>query len=86
MDYHSGLYEVVFASKHTTASFNITVFEDLIKEINETFILTIVSNTLPNGVSHHRNQHTTTVVIIDTTGEKCSYLQRSYKASISSAH
>ena len=69
MDYHSGLYKVVFPPKETTASFNITIFKDEIKEENETFILTIVSNTLPNGVSRPRNQHRATVIIKDTTGE-----------------
>ena len=71
MDYHSGLYEVVFPSNKTTASFNITIFEDVIKEENETFTLTIVSDILPNGFSHPNKQHQATVIIIDTTGQKC---------------
>ena len=77
MDYQSGLYKVVFPSNETTASFNITIFEDVIKEESETFLLTIVSVTLPHGVSHSNKQHQATVIIIDTTGEKCFCLQHS---------
>ena len=68
-DYHSGPYEVIFPSKETTASFSIAIFEDDIRDKNETFMLTIDSTTLPTGVSRSNTHHQATIVIIDTTGE-----------------
>ena len=70
MDYHSGQYEVIFVSNQTSASINISIFEDAIRESDEKFEL-IINKKLPNRVSRDKDQHQATVIIKDTTGERC---------------
>ena len=52
MDYTSGPYLVTFPAEQTTATFNVPITDELILEGNETFMLTINSSSLPDGVSH----------------------------------
>ena len=70
MDYHSGVYDVVFNSRQINASFNISIFEDEIQERDENFALDIISETLPSRVSPSTNQYQSIVVIKDTTGKE----------------
>ena len=73
MDYHSGVYDVVFNSEQINSSFNISIFADEIKESDEKFVLDIISETLPSRVNHSANQYQSTVVIKDTTGKDMIY-------------
>ena len=71
MSYNPGSYEILFTAGQTNASFNISIFEDGIRDDNEMFTLTINSKMLPDRVSTG-NPSTSTVIIADTTGEKLS--------------
>ena len=86
LDYASRQYEVTFISNQTSVSINISIFEDVIKENDEKFIL-IINKTLPNRVSRDKDNRQATVIIKDTTGKKCLNLlsicyTRSYAARI----
>ena len=52
----------------TRVTFNFTTINDTIHEGSESFILTIVKNSLPSRVSHG-SPGMATVTIVDTTGE-----------------
>ena len=67
MDYQSGHYDVIFTAGQTSVSFNISIFEDDIRDYNEMFTL-IINKMLPNGVSKG-SLSKATVTIVDTTGE-----------------
>ena len=60
----------MFISNQTSVSLNISIFEDTIRENNETFEL-IINENLPNRVSRDKDQHQATVMIMDSTGGKC---------------
>jgi len=67
-----GQYEAFFPNGETRASFNVSVFEDGIREDDETFSLTISNNNLINRVMRSGNRgRIATVTIVDTTGELC---------------
>ena len=68
MDYNSGSYEILFTAGQTNVSFNISIFEDEIRDDHEIFTLTIISRILPDRISVG-NPRTSTVIIADTTGE-----------------
>ena len=50
-DYDSGPYTVTFPAGTTTVPFNIPITDDNIFEGDETFDVTIIGNTLPDGVT-----------------------------------
>ena len=52
MDYDSGPYTVTIPAGQTTATFNIPVNDDNIYEGDEEFMLSIISSSLPTGVTH----------------------------------
>ena len=68
MDYHSGSYHIIFASGIIQAAFNISITDDNILEINETFVVTIDESSLPSGVVVGK-QNQTRVIIIDDDSE-----------------
>ena len=64
MDYTSGPYTVTFPAEQITATFDIAIFNDPIREGNEDFMLSINSSSLPTGVSPG-NLDIATVTIVD---------------------
>ena len=88
-DYNSGSYEILFTAGQTKVSFNISIFEDEIKDDNEMFTLTIFKTMLPDRVSAG-NPSTSTVIIADTTGQylfkPVSYMARSSIWSVHNSH
>lgn len=67
-DYMPGTYMVLFLPNVTEANLNISVFEDLIRERDESFILTITGRTQPGRVKIGQRKQTT-VTIADTSGK-----------------
>ena len=49
MDYTSGPYTVIFPAGQTTATFNVPINDDDTFEMNENFMLTIDSSSLPTS-------------------------------------
>ena len=68
LDYNSGSYEILFTAGQTKVSFNISIFEDEIKDDNEIFTITIIKKMLPDRVSAG-NPSTSTVIIADVTSK-----------------
>ena len=64
MDYDSGPYSVMIPAGLTTASLNIAITDDDILEIDENFILTINSSSLPDSVING-NPHQVTLTVVD---------------------
>ena len=51
MDYDSGPYTVTIPAGQTTATFNVSITDDMILEGDENFMLTIDSSSLPTDVT-----------------------------------
>jgi len=51
VDYNYGPYTVTFLAGVTSVPFDITINDDNIMEANEDFVLTIIPNLLPDGVT-----------------------------------
>ena len=64
VDYDSGPYTVKFTAGVTSVPFNVGINNDNIYEGNEDFGLTIIRNTLPDGVTR-RNPNNARVTIVD---------------------
>ena len=64
MDYTSGPYTVTFPAGQTTATFDVPINDDDILEGDEEFILTIISSSLPIGITHG-TPYEATVTIVD---------------------
>ena len=69
MDYGSGPYTVMFLAGVTSASFNITINDDMISEGNENFTPTIDPSSLPTGGTVV-NPGQATVTIKDCDGNR----------------
>ena len=68
-DYDSTMsYSVVFHAGMTTVSFNISIHNDDIFEGNESFILDINANTLPDSVTAD-DPSQATIMIVDDDGK-----------------
>ena len=67
-DYVSGPYTVTFPAGVIRVSFNVDIIDDAILESNETFELSINSNTLPNHVNIN-NPSKIIVTIVDNDGK-----------------
>ena len=65
MDYTSGPYTVTFPAGTTLVTFDIRVNDDNILENNESFILTINSSSLPDGVTHGNPDKATVTIVND---------------------
>ena len=63
-DYDSGPYTVTFPAGTQRASFDVPITDDDVFEGDETFDVTIISNTLPDGVSAG-TPGSATVTIVD---------------------
>ena len=74
VDYESGPYNVKFEKRKTRAKFCIMITDDEISEMDETFGLTIDSNSLPSGLVV-KDPSTVTVTIVDN---ECKYLCNLY--------
>ena len=68
VDYVSGPYTVTFPAGVTKVSFNVDIIDDAILENNETFELSINSNTLLDRVIIN-NPSKVTVTIVDNDGK-----------------
>jgi len=68
VDYDSGIYTVTFLAGETSVPFDIPINDDDLVEGNEDFDLTIIRNTLPDGVTRG-NPGSATVTIVDDEGE-----------------
>ena len=64
VDYDSGPYNVTFPAGVTSVPFDVGVNNDNIYEGNEDFNLTIIRNTLPDGVTRG-NRNSARVAIVD---------------------
>ena len=64
VDYVNGPYIVKISPNLTKVSFNVNIVGDTLLESNETFLLTIISNELPNHVIIN-NPSGVTVTIVD---------------------
>ena len=64
-DYHSGPYEVTFPAGVTIVSFNISIHDDDEYEDDEKFILTINSDSLPDGITTDSPSRVTTIIVND---------------------
>ena len=73
MDYTSGSYTVSFPAGQTRITFNVSINDDNIFEIDENFMLTIDETLLPTGVIHG-NPNQTTVTIVDDDRKSLSLL------------
>ena len=51
VDYDSGIYNIVIPAGETSVPFDVPINNDNILEGNENFDLTIIRNTLPDGVT-----------------------------------
>ena len=71
-DYSSGPYPVTIPAGENDVTFSVTITDDDILEMSETFNLIIDPSSLPSGVTSSNN---TTVTILDQDGE---YRQLSY--------
>ena len=67
VDYDSGIYNVTIPAGQTSVPFDVPINNDTIFEGNEDFNLTIIPNTLPDGVTRG-NPDTATVTIRDDDG------------------
>ena len=67
-DYIIGPYNVIFTAGIEEAKFNVTINNDRIFEMNETFTLTINSSSLPSDVIVN-DQDKATVTIVDDDGK-----------------
>ena len=65
-DYNSGPYLVTIPAGENDVTFTITITDDDIREMSETFSLIIDPSSLPNGVTSSSN---VTVTILDHDGE-----------------
>ena len=63
-DYDSGIYNVTIPAGETSVPFDIGINDDNIFEGNEDFDLTIIRNTLPDGVTRG-NPNSARVTIMD---------------------
>ena len=64
VDYDSGPYTVTFPAGVTSVPFDIGINNDNIYEGNDDFTLSIIHNTLPDGVTRG-DPFSTTVTIVD---------------------
>ena len=69
-DYESGEFNVTIPAGEIIVSFNVTIIEDDMFEINETFSLTIdPSSSVSCGVEEDPGDCITVVTIVDNDGE-----------------
>ena len=71
-DYHSGPYTVTIPAGDNDVTFSVTITDDDIREMSETFNLIIDPSSLPNGVTSSNNA---TVTIMDQDGEWSNFLK-----------
>lgn len=67
-------YNVEISAGQTTFPFNVSIINDSILEKNESFLIIIVSGSLPNRI-HRGNIGSTNVTIVDNDGT-CNYIMR----------
>lgn len=68
VDYNGGLYNITFFPWIVRTTFNISITDDSILEINEEFSLTINSTSLPTRIFSGNIQRTT-ILIADNDGK-----------------
>jgi len=64
-DYVAGPYVVTFPAGTTTVSFNVDIMGDKLLESDETFQLSIIFKTLPNGVTVNDPSNVTVTIVDD---------------------
>ena len=65
MDYTSGPYTITFPAGQTNATLNIPISDDEILEINENFMLTLNSSSVPRGITHDDAGEVTVTIVDD---------------------
>ena len=65
MDYTSGPYTVTIPAGMTTATFDIPITDDAIREGNEDFMITIDPSSLPDGVTRGDPGEATVTIVDD---------------------
>ena len=64
-DYNSGPYNVTFPAGMTSASFDVVINDDSILERNESFVLTIDVDSLPEKVTNVSIAQATVILVDD---------------------
>ena len=70
VDYNSVLYNITFPVGIINVSLNVTVINDTVLEINETFNLTIVGDSLPPNVTLGKTNQATVTIVNDGGSRK----------------
>ena len=65
VDYTSGPYAVTIPAGMTSVTFNVSITDDNILEVNENFVLTIDPSSLPTCVTHGNLGHATVTILDD---------------------
>ena len=65
LDFSLDSYNILFPAGVTRVAFNVTIIEDNILELNETFAISADPLTLPNKVTIGSSSHTTVTIIDD---------------------
>ena len=65
MDYTSGPYNVTIPAGVTNVTFDVSITDDNISQINEKFNLTIDLKSLPSGVTVGNPDYATVIVVDD---------------------
>ena len=65
LDFSLDSYNILFPAGVTRVAFNVTIIEDNILELNETFAISTDPLTLPNKVTIGSSSHTTVTIIDD---------------------
>ena len=65
VDYNSGIYNVVIPAGRISVPFDILINNDTLSEGNENFNLTIIPNTLPDGVTRDIPYNATVTIVDD---------------------
>ena len=73
LDHNLGSYTVTIAAGETTASLDISLYDDMMYKDIEDIQLRIISSSLPSGVSVGNDK--ATVTIVDDIGKRDFYLQ-----------
>ena len=73
MDYTSGPYSVTIPAGGTSVTFNVSITNDNILEIDENFMLTINASSIPTCVTPGNPNQTTVTIVDDGCKQYLSY-------------
>ena len=78
MDYDSGPYTVTFPAGQITATFDIPINDDMIREATENFMLTIDEASLPDNVTRGDPSKATVIIADNDCKHKIINAMHSY--------